>query len=145
MRSSPTTDLLDRLDRRIAQMRAQAKTPGYNWCELVAEDLEAARKAVADQYSLGLLAEEMGEAIQRVGKWLRFGADHTSRAGQTPRGELAKELGDVEAAIDFAVADTVVDGFEVLRQQQAKRFKLLDPASLDDQGNRLAPQPRGAS
>jgi NTP pyrophosphatase (non-canonical NTP hydrolase) len=64
----------------------------------------------AEAERLALLAEEMGEAIQVIGKILRHGYESTHPGGgPTNRGLLEKELGDVQAAITMMAHNTDVD------------------------------------
>jgi hypothetical protein len=105
---------------------------------------QAGINALAELYALGLMAEEMGESIQLIGKWLRFGPDHARTTGETARAMLPSELGDVRASIDFALADGLVDRVATDARGKAKLARLLDPESRDDEGRRLAPEPRGA-
>lgn len=100
--------------------------------------------ALANLYAVGLVAEEMGEVLQLLGKGLRFGLDTPGRDGTTARENLPDELGDVEAAIHFACRDGIVPFPETIAARERKKTKLLDPASLDQQGDRLAPEPRGS-
>lgn len=101
-----------------------------------------------EQYALGLLVEEGGEVQQLVGKALRFGIDtpgvKDALTGEvnldlTPRVGLEKECGDFLAAIDYAIARGVLRGHAVNQQHSAKLKKLLNPASTDNLGRRLAP------
>jgi hypothetical protein len=101
-----------------------------------------------ERYALGLFAEEAGEVLQWVGKTLRFGFDTPGRkdaagvvTGETPRTLMPAELGDFLAAIDFAAAHGMIDKVAVDAQRVKKLAKLLDPASRDNLGHQLAPQP----
>jgi hypothetical protein len=102
----------------------------------------------AVRYVLGLMVEEMGEALQLIGKALRFGLDTpgvkrldgTVDMDLTPRNMLAKEIGDVRAAVDFAGYARVIDGEATFRQRETKLRKLMDPDSKDNLGRPLAPQ-----
>jgi hypothetical protein len=105
--------------------------------------LDEAISTLRDLYALGLMAEEMGEVIQLVGKWLRFGPDHARNDGESARSLLPMEMGDVAAAMDFASLDGIAPFPEVIARREAKKAKLLSPDSRDDQGGRLAPEPRG--
>jgi hypothetical protein len=105
-----------------------------------------------ERYILGLLAEEAGEVLQWAGKSLRFGFDTPGRkdaagnvTGETPRTLMPPELGDFLAAIDFAAAHGFIDKAAVEDARARKLAKLLNPASLDNLGRPLAPQPLGAS
>lgn len=58
----------------------------------------------AEQERLAVLLEEMGEAVQVIGKILRHGWTPTDYAAQPPRpydnrADLERELGDVRAAM----------------------------------------------
>ncbi len=60
----------------------------------------------AEAERLALLAEELAEAIQMIGKTLRHGYDSCSPNDPTEtvnRELLVQELGDVQAAIDLMV------------------------------------------
>lgn len=107
------------------------------------EALDEAIATIGDLYALGLIAEEMAEVIQVVGKWLRFGPDHASKAGKTARRNLPREAGDALAALEYAAADGLLRYGEMATFAMQKSRRLYDPESLDDQGNRLAPEPRG--
>lgn len=48
---------------------------------------------------LAILSEEMGEAIQAIGKIMRHGYDGTDDNGVTNRQQLSIELADVEWAV----------------------------------------------
>lgn len=64
----------------------------------------------AEAERLALLAEEMGEAIQVIGKILRHGYDSRHPdGGPNNRGLLESELGDVGAAVDLMVEAKDVD------------------------------------
>lgn len=90
-------------------------------------------------YALGLLAEEMGEALCHIGRAMRFGIDTEGQDGITERDGLARELGDVSAAITYAAKAKVVHGPTINRRDTSKLAKLLDPESRDNLGRRLAP------
>lgn len=101
----------------------------------------------AYRYALGLLVEEMGEALQVIGKALRFGIDTpgvkrldgTVDMEVTPRKMMATELGDVRAAIDFGGMNQVFDVEETFVRRSRKLSKMTDPSQLDNLGRRLAP------
>lgn len=100
----------------------------------------------AQEYALGLLTEEMSEAGAMIGKALRFGIDTPGPPappydGANARQLLEMELGDVMAAIDYAAACKLIDAVAVTRRAGKKLAKLLDPASVDNLGRRLAPDP----
>jgi hypothetical protein len=107
------------------------------------QTIERMRARIADLYALGLMTEEFGETLQLIGKGLRFGMDHARADGQTARMMLPLEMGDASAAIDFACMDGIAPFNEVIAQREAKKKKLLSPDSRDDEGHRLAPEPRG--
>ena len=102
----------------------------------------------AETYALGLLAEEAGEVLQLVGKALRFGVDTPGRlgpdgkvTGETPRTLLPAEVGDLLAAVAFAIGHDLLDGREVYEAKKRKLAKLLNPRAVDNLGRPLAPQP----
>lgn len=95
----------------------------------------------AVRYALGLLVEEMGEALCHIGRALRFGIDTLGQDGVSERDGLAKEMGDVNAATAFAFTGGVIDVKAVDGQAMAKFRKLTDPAARDNMGRRLAPAP----
>ena len=101
-----------------------------------------------ENYALGLLCEEFGEALQLIGKALRFGIDSVGVKDPltghidttvTARERLNVELGDALAAIDYAGQRGLVDPNQVAIARSAKIKKLLDPNSRDNMGRRLAP------
>lgn len=92
-----------------------------------------------DTYAVALIAEEAAETTQMVGKWLRFGPDHARRDGLTARKGLSIEAGDLLAALDYAIAAGVLDPLAMAEQRAKKFARLTDPASVDDEGRRLAP------
>lgn len=94
----------------------------------------------ATRYALGLLVEEMGEALCHIGRALRFGLDTLGQDGIAEREGLAKELGDVRAAIDFGGMNRVFDMDATFYQRSKKLSKLTDPSETDNIGRRLAPQ-----
>ena len=66
---------------------------------------------------LAILAEEMGEAIQIIGKILRHGldSDNNGELPQTNRQLLESEIGDVHAAIRRLVVMRDLDGAVIER------------------------------
>lgn len=97
-----------------------------------------------DQYALGLMVEEMGETLKLIGKALRFGLDAPGPdtpeyQGRTARQMIPTEIGDLHAAIRFAAMAGVFSMNAANEAEQRKITKLLDPKSLDANGNRLAP------
>lgn len=105
-------------------------------------------KITAEAYAMWLLVEEMGEALQLLGKGGRFGMDTpgvkdalTGRVDmdKTPRNMLPVELGDVIAATEYAARRGVVSGDDILCRAQTKLDKLTNPNSRDNLGRRLAP------
>jgi hypothetical protein len=100
----------------------------------------------AEDYARGLYCEEAGESLTVVGSGLRFGVDTPGRAdggGDSPRLMLAKEMGDVLAAVEYACRSGLVDRRTVEKARDRKIAKLLDPQSRDNLGRRLAPPPLG--
>ena len=98
----------------------------------------------AENYSLGLMVEEMGETLKLIGKAIRFGLDTPGPAtpeyrGLTAREMLPFEIGDLHAAIRYAAMAGVVRMTAANLAEENKLAKLLDPLSRDAQGNRLAP------
>jgi hypothetical protein len=94
----------------------------------------------ATRYALGLLVEEMGEALCHIGRALRFGLDTLGQDGISEREGLERELGDVRAAVDFSAMNSVV-ATEVVHQRRSRKLsKLTDPSEKDNLGRRLAPQ-----
>lgn len=132
--------LVERLRKAEMDMAGSPVEEVIPICALLGE----AADVIADLYALGLVAEEMGEVVQLVGKWLRFGPDHARNDGETARVLLPNEMGDAEAAIHFACLDGLVSFSDVISRREAKKARLLDPASRDDEGRRLAPEPRGS-
>lgn len=104
----------------------------------------------AQDYALGLLAEETSEVGVMIGKAARFGIDTPGPDaapyfGMTAREALNLEAGDVMAAIDYACTCGLLDAVAVTQQAGRKLAKLLDPESRDNLGRRLAPNPSGQS
>jgi hypothetical protein len=95
-----------------------------------------------EPYCLGLLTGEMGEALAVLGNMGRFGVDTPGHGGVIARRELEAEIGDVLAAIDFAIAHGVVHPEAVGLARRRKWEKLCNPASVDHLGRKLAPTPR---
>lgn len=93
----------------------------------------------ATRYALGLIVEEMGEALCHIGRALRFGLDTLGQDGEFERTNLGKELGDVRASIDFAGMNKVIDMDATFFQRSKKLSKLTDPNETDNLGRRLAP------
>lgn len=88
-------------------------------------------RPVSHQYELAVLGEECGEVIQIVGKTLRFG--YASHSPDDPQREsnldlLHKELGDILAAIDFAVERGLLDREKLITRQFHKRRNLMQVA-----------------
>lgn len=75
----------------------------------------------AEDERLALLLEEMGEAIQIIGKVQRHGYESVnpdSESRLTNRDLLAKELGDVIAAMDLIAQDVGDEEMERARQEK---------------------------
>lgn len=107
-------------------------------------------RVTAEQYALGLMTEEMAEALKIIGKALRFGLDapgpnSAEYQGRTARQMLPNEIGDVHAGIRYAAMAGVFSMAAANDAESAKLAKLLDPASVDANGNRLAPAIRTSS
>lgn len=105
-------------------------------------------KTSAEQYALGLMVEEMGENLKLIGKALRFGLDapgpnNEEYQGKTARQLLAPEVGDLHAAVRFAAMAGIFSMVEANVGEEAKLNRLLNPASVDSQGKRLAPDLSG--
>lgn len=97
---------------------------------------------MAQNYLLGLLAEECGEVCQFVGKALRFGLETSGEyhgETKTSRELIELELGDVLAAIRFAAEHGLIDSRALHRAADAKYRKLTDPAAKNNMGRPLAP------
>ena len=75
---------------------------------------------------LALLAEEMGEAIQMIGKILRHGIEstHPDRPGPNNGNMLEDELGDVLAAINLLVisGDLEQSAIDLARESKYERL-----------------------
>jgi NTP pyrophosphatase (non-canonical NTP hydrolase) len=85
----------------------------------------------AEAERLALLLEELGEAQQCIGKILRYGYESFNPylpppAGETNRGNLTKELGDVIAAMNLMRAGGDIDEEEVISHAQRKMVKVWD-------------------
>lgn len=85
------------------------------------------RLTKAEDERLSILVEEMGEALQVVGKIKRHGFeswDPTKTAKVTNRRLLEKELGDVKHAVDMLLRAKDVDADNVARRRGARPFKI---------------------
>lgn len=95
----------------------------------------------AEKERLALLAEEMGEAIQVIGKILRHGFESyhpDDPAGATNRELLQKELGDVRFAVELMCCALDIDRIEVMnaiekKGHRARKFLHYQRAKLLDQ------------
>ena len=90
-----------------------------------------------EMYALGLLLEEMGEAMQHLGRAFRFGIDSPNGDETTPRSQLSLEVGDVLAAIAYATGVGLLDPKVTERRQVEKLAKLR--TLKDNLGRPLAP------
>lgn len=75
---------------------------------------------------LAVLAEELGEAVQAVGKILRFGYDsrcHGDAAKPSGREMLVTELGDVQWAIELLICSYDLNRWAVGEARHAKAAK----------------------
>lgn len=102
------------------------------------------RNIHAEIYALALLGEEGCEIGVLAGKATRFGIDAKGPPRAPYYGQSAKELatmeaGDLLAAIDYAAKAGLIDMVEVQERKEEKLASLLDPASTDSRGERLAP------
>ena len=82
----------------------------------------------AEVERLALAAEEMGEAIQVIGKILRHGYESKNPRdpfGPTNRGMLERELGDVRYAIQLLVERGEVRAGEVEECRHAKVARVV--------------------
>lgn len=128
----------------IAALRAGRQADPGGECVIVSRQaVEEAAGILSNLYALGLVIEEQGEVAQLIGKALRFGIDTPGPDGVSARDRLPDELGDVEAAVHFACLDGIAPFHRVIAARERKKTKLSNPESIDAQGNRLAPEPRG--
>lgn len=98
----------------------------------------------AEDYARALYCEETGESLTVMGSGGRFGLDMPGRdGGDSPRHQLAREMGDVLAAIEYGCRTGLVDRALVDSAMERKLARLISPASRDNQGRRLAPPPYG--
>lgn len=97
--------------------------------------------AKAQAYALALITEEMCEAGCHIGRAQRFGLDTKGEDGVTEREGLERELGDMQASIEYAIHAGLVRGNLVRARASLKLTKLLSPDSRDNLGRRLAPDP----
>ena len=76
---------------------------------------------------LAVLSEELGEAIQAIGKILRHGYEGSYADGTTNRKQLAIELADVSWAIDelFSRGEVPGNDFRIRAQQRLVRNNFL--------------------
>ncbi len=80
----------------------------------------------AEHERLAVLAEEMGEAIQVIGKILRHGYEsyHPLAKSPTNREMLEKELGDVQIAVGMLVAAGDLKEKNIEKQMDLKCEKI---------------------
>lgn len=96
----------------------------------------------AEAERLALLLEEMGEAVQIIGKTLRHGYEsYHPDTGEVNRNLLEKEVGDVLAAIDMIVTAKDVDPGQIDGHRRAKHINVRrylhhqpKPSSGDERG-----------
>ena len=82
----------------------------------------------AEAERLAILAEEMGEAIQVIGKILRHGYDSNNpliENSLTNREELNKEIGDVELLIYLMAEAKDIDRNSIDRRRIEKGKKIV--------------------
>jgi NTP pyrophosphatase (non-canonical NTP hydrolase) len=86
------------------------------------------RLTPAEAERLALLSEEMGEAIQVIGKILRHGYEsHHPGGGPTNRELLEKEIGDVRAAVVMMneandISSIAIDRHEILKMVNVRKY-----------------------
>jgi NTP pyrophosphatase (non-canonical NTP hydrolase) len=76
---------------------------------------------------LAILLEEMGEAQQAIGKILRHGYDSFNpdfAPVSNNRDDLARELGDVQYAINILIGNGDLDRFSLLKRTNEKPNKI---------------------
>jgi NTP pyrophosphatase (non-canonical NTP hydrolase) len=76
---------------------------------------------------LAILLEEMGEAQQAIGKILRHGYhswDPTAVKVITNRDDLAKELADVQYAVNLLIGNDDIDSFAYFKRV-AEKLRIL--------------------
>ena len=96
---------------------ADKKTPVVNVNELTPAETER----------LAILAEEMGEVIQVIGKIIRHGYDSRNpldKKSKSNRVNLELELGDVISAINRMVRENDVDGDDIESRSIVKDIKI---------------------
>lgn len=96
----------------------------------------------AEAERLAILAEELGEAMQAVGKILRHGYESYDPAREEEMGiegqnrrDLEKELGDLKHAIDRMISADDLDAVAMTRRA-AEKAKKIAPY-LHHQGRRV--------
>lgn len=83
----------------------------------------------AEAERLALLAEEMGETIQVIGKILRHGYESFNpffREGGTNRDLLAKEVADALVIIDMLIDAGDISESDLEDRKRVKRHKIVD-------------------
>lgn len=84
----------------------------------------------AETERLAILAEEMGETIQVIGKILRHGYDSRNplegEKGLTNRAKLEKEIADVFAILVMMEEAMDVDGADIESQMIVKSIKIQE-------------------
>ena len=97
----------------------------------------------AEDERLALLLEEMGEALQIIGKIQRHGYEsyHPDRPSVPNRALLEKEIGDVLAAIDMLVQRKdldpgQIDGHRLNKHRKVGRYLHHQGASTQSEAKR---------
>jgi NTP pyrophosphatase (non-canonical NTP hydrolase) len=98
------------------------------------------RLTPAQAERLALLCEELGEAIQAIGKVQRHGycSYHPDRfGGPDNRGHLMKELGDVQFAVELLCATADLDEAQILEMRTKKANQVWKYLHHQGKGKRL--------
>ena len=83
--------------------------------------------SAAEAERLAILAEELGEATQAIGKILRHGYESYNPDdinSMSNRGQLQKELGDIFCAVDMMVSANDLNGKIVTHHREKKAEKI---------------------
>ena len=98
--------------------------------------------SAAEAERLALLAEEMGDAIQAIGKILRHGyASHHPESQQNNRDNLEHELGDVRFAMLLMCEAGDVDKQEIHDYADEKRESVAQYLHHQPHANPIAANP----
>jgi NTP pyrophosphatase (non-canonical NTP hydrolase) len=91
-------------------------------------DLHFNKLTPAQAERLAILSEELGEALQAVGKILRHGYESfdptVPQTMRTNRSDLEKEIGDIQCAVTMLAENDDIDAFRIRFRANQKAEKI---------------------